>query len=318
MNIHSFVSPQYWSGRAVDAYWRWQGAGASEPASLTWPLDRELLREAAIIWPAVYEWAPFRHWGEQLRSALSRFVPTTIGDVPQPYKGVIVFTLTHRGRRFRINVEVSDYLDLNEAAYDHGDLHFKMQYRLEGYGERDRLVPGGYLNNHPDMYAFLPRLRALRDEAPPLYDVHGRFGLSFQVRRAALGILGASSAFRFQGGQTTVRYGSFLREITRANICIDLPGYGPLTFRLIDYLAIGSCVIGPPHLARLHVPLEDRVHIAYCQPDYSDLEELCIYYLTHDVERRQLVEASRRFFDTYLHRDQLAAYYLSQCVRLFS
>jgi hypothetical protein len=318
VNIHSLVSPQYWSGRAVDAYWRWQAPGESQPAVLTWPLDRELLREVTIIWPAIYEWAPFRHWGEQLRSALSRFVPTTIGDVPQPYKGVIVFTLTHRARQFRVNVEVSDYLDLNEAAYDHADLHFKMQYRLEGYGERDRLVAGGYLNNHPDIYAFLPRLRALRDQAPPLYDVHGRFGLSFEVRRKALEILGASPAFRFLGGQTKVRYGSFLREIARARICIDLPGYGPIAFRLVDYLAIGSCVIGPPHAARLHVPLEDRVHVVYCKPDYSDLEELCVYYLRHDQERDALVRNSRRFFDTYLQRDQLAAYYWNRCIRLLA
>ena len=318
MNIQSLMSPQYWSGRAIDACWRWQAAPASEPAQLTWQLDHGLLREAAIVWPAVYEWAPFRNWGDQLRTALSRFVPTSIGDVPQPYKGVITFTLTHRNRRFRVNVEVSDYLDLNEAAYDDADLHFKMQYRLEGYGERERLLPGGYLNNHPDIYAFLPRLRALRDGGDPLYDVHGRFGLSFEARRRAIAILSSSSAFRFLGGQTKVRYGSFLREVARSRICIDLPSYSPITFRLIDYLAIGCCVIGPPHTARLHVPLEDRTHLVYCKPDYSDLEELCCHYLERDDERRRLVENSRRFFDRYLYRDQLAAYYLNQCTHLFA
>ena len=316
MNLQALLSPQYWSGRAVDAYWRWQTAPGDEADPLTWPLDRELLREATITWPAVYEWAPFANWGEQLRAALSRFVPTTIEDVPQPYKGVIVFHLTHRGRRFRVNVEVSDYLDLNEEAYEQGDLHFKMQYRLEGYGSRDRLVPGGYVNNHPDIYAFLPHLRALRDTAPPLYDVHGRFGLSFEVRRRALEILRASTAFQFMGGQTKVRYGSFLREVARSRICIDLPSYSPITFRLVDYLAIGCCVIGPPHQSRLHVPLEDRVHVVYCKPDYSDLEALCVHYLRNESERRALVDNSRRYFDTFLRAPQLAAYYLSHCARL--
>ncbi len=318
MNLQALLSPQYWQGRAVDTYWRWRAAPRGEPEPLTWPLQRDLLREVSIVWPAVYEWAPFRNWGEQLREALSRFVSISVGDVPQPYKGVIVFLLSHHGRRFRVNVEVSDYLDLNETAYDQADLHFKMQYRLEGYGARDRLAPGGYLNNHRDIYAFLPRLRSLRDQAPPLYDVHGRFGLSFEVRRKAIAILSASSAFQFIGGQAKVRYGSFLREVARSRVCIDLPSYSPITFRLIDYLAIGSCVIGPPHAARLHVPLEDRVHLVYCKPDYSDLEELCVYYLTHEAERQRLVEASRRFFDRCLSPDQLAAYYLSQCVRLFS
>jgi hypothetical protein len=316
VNFQAVFSPQYWGGRAVDAYWRWQAVPDGQPEPLTWPLDQDLLREAKIIWPTVYQWAPFKNWGEQLRAALARFVTTGFGDVPQPYQGVIVFVLAHRGRRFQVAVEVSDYLDLNEEAYDQADLHFKMQYRLEGYGARDRLIPGGYLNNHQDIYAFLPHLRSLRDTAPPLYDVHGRFGLSFEARRRALAILGASSAFQFMGGQTKVRYGAFLREVARARICIDLPSYSPITFRLIDYLAIGCCVIGPPHQSRLHVPLEDRVHLVNCKPDYSDLEDLCAHYLAHEDERQGLVENSRRFFDRYLHRDQLAAYYLSQCARL--
>jgi len=318
VNLQALLSATYWSGRAVDAYWRWQRLPKGKPTVLTWPVDRELLREATVVWPAVYEWAPFRNWGEQLRSALSFFVKTDVGDVPQPYRGVIVFLLSHRGRQFRVNVEVSDYLDLNENAYEHADLHFKMQYRLEGYGDRDRLVPGGYLNNHPDIYAFLPHLRALRDAAPPRYDVHGRFGLSFEARRKALAILGASTAFRFRGGQKKVRYGSFLREVARSRICIDLPSYSPVTFRLIDYLAIGSCVIGPPHESRLHVPLEDGVHLVYCKPDYSDLEELCVHYLAHTDARRALVQNSRRFFEAYLSRQQLAAYYLHQCARLLT
>lgn len=316
MNVRSLLSVDYWAGRTVDAYWRWQARDGESTDGLTWPLDRDLLRDVTIIWPLVYEWAPFRNWGEQIRAALSRFVRTEMGDVPQPYKGTIVFLLDHRGRRFRINVEVSDYLDLNEEAYEHADLHFKMQYRREGYGVRERLVPGGYVNNHPDIYAFLPHLRMLRDTATPLYDVHGRFGLSFEVRRKALEILKSSTAFQFFGGQKKVRYGSFLREVARSRICIDLPSYSPITYRLIDYLAIGACVIGPPHQSRLHVPLEDRTHVVYCRPDYSDLEELCTYYLRNDGERRALVNASRLFFDRYLHRDQLAAYYLSQCARL--
>ena len=251
--------------------------------------------------------------------ALSQFVTTNVGDVPQPYKGVIVFHPDSPWpplpgeRRGAPTTSTS-----NEEAYDQADLHFKMQYRLEGYGYRDRLVPGGYVNNHPDIYAFLPHLRALRDTAPPLYDVHGRFGLSFEVRRRALEILRASSAFQFMGGQTKVRYGSFLREVARSRICIDLPSYSPITFRLIDYLAIGCCVIGPsapvaaPRAARGPRPL------VYCKPDYSDLEELCVHYLRNDSDRRALVANSRGFFDAFLHGRQLAAYYLSHCVRLLA
>jgi hypothetical protein len=63
---------------------------------------------------------------------------------------VICFTLIHRGRTFRVNFELSDYLPLNEEAYKHADLYFKMQLGLEGYGDRSRLVPGGHLVRRPD------------------------------------------------------------------------------------------------------------------------------------------------------------------------
>jgi hypothetical protein len=66
------------------------------------------------------------------------------------------------------------------------------------------------------------------------------------------------------------------------------------------------------------VPLEDRVHVVYCKPDYSDLEELCVYYLRNEPARRALVQNSRRFFDSFLHGGQLAAYYLSHCSRLLA
>ena len=316
MNVGSLLDLRYLHGRVLDAYWGWSAPPPAPLGNLTWPLDPDLLRDVVITWPSVYEWAPSQRWGEQIRAGMARFVTIRVEAVPQPYQGVICFTLTHRGRTFRINLEYSDYLPVNEEAYEHAHLHFKMQWGLDGYGDRPRLVPGGYLTNDQKIYAFLPRLRQLRDTAPPLHDVHGRFGLSLEKRRKALQILAASREFRFLGGQSKAPYGSFLREVARARICIDLPSYSPITFRLIDYLAIGSCVIGPPLESRLHVPLEDRVHLVHCKRDYSDLEALCVYYLENEAERRALVMNSRRFFDQYLHRDQLAAYYLSQCAHL--
>jgi hypothetical protein len=159
------------------------------------------------------------------------------------------------------------------------------------------------------MYAaFLARLRTLRDSAPALHDVHGRFDFSLESRVKALHILSASHAFQVLGGQKKVPYGSCLREVARSRICIDLPGYGPLAFRLGDYLAIGSCAIGPPHLSRLHLPLQDRINVVYCKADYSGLEELCVHFLQREDLRNTPVAISRGFIDTYLHRAQLAAY----------
>src|SRR2546422_7800176 len=41
--------------------------------------------------------------------------------------------------------------------------------------------------------------------------------------------------------------------------------------RLVEYLAVGSCVVAMPHGASLQTPLVDGVHLAYCQDGPPDL-----------------------------------------------
>ena len=43
MNLQARVSPQYWSGRAGDAYGRWQSAPGDDTGPLTWPLVARIL-----------------------------------------------------------------------------------------------------------------------------------------------------------------------------------------------------------------------------------------------------------------------------------
>jgi hypothetical protein len=300
----------------LEGYWQLFPRGSVDPVSLTWPVDREALKEVEIRWPngRSYAWAKRKMWGDQVRDALRRMARVVEVDLPQPHKGVINFEFVHRGRSRRVVLETSDYAPLNEEAYRDCDLCFKMEFSLEGYGARDHLLPGGYVNADAVIYRYLPRLRAVRDFAPPAYDVHGRFGLSFEKRRRPMEILGASSQFRFYGGQGKVRYRRFLDEVARSRVCIDLPSMSSITFRMVDYLAIGSCVVGPPHTNQLLMPFENGVHCAYCRPDYSDLEEVCVHYLTHDEERLALIRNSRAFFDAFVHRDQMASYYLRHCL----
>jgi hypothetical protein len=64
----------------------------------------------------------------------------------------------------------------------------------------------------------------------------------------------------------------------------------------------------------LHVPLIDGEHVALAREDLSDLVEVCARYVDADGERERLGRQAREFFDRYLHRDQVAAYYLHTCL----
>ena len=70
------------------------------------------------------------------------------------------------------------------------------------------------------------------------------------------------------------------------------------------------------HHTALHVPLEEGKHIVYVKDDLSDLIDLCRFYLDNSASREDLRQNSRAYFDKYLHRDQLAAYYLYSFIKM--
>jgi hypothetical protein len=180
------------------------------------------------------------------------------------------------------------------------------------------LFPVAIVPFRNDIYRFLPHSRRLGDRREYIYDVYGRFGTEFanEIRGKACSMLANQNYFRWEGGRRVKRYSVSLREIVRSKICIDLPGNGDFCLRLIDNMAAGACIIARKHNTMLHVPLVDREHIVYAREDLSDLADLCRFYLERDEAREALCRNSRSYFDRYLHRDQLAAYYLHQYLRL--
>jgi hypothetical protein len=314
MPLAQRLSPRAWYDRAVELSWHLLPGPRLDPVTLTWPVAAERLRDVVVRWPRTYQWRPRRIWGDQIVAALKRFARVRPAEIAQSYDHVIRFEVEIGGRRHPINIETSDYPELNEEAYRDSALHFKMEYSLAGYGARDHLLPGGYVNADAAIYRYLGRLRAMRDRLPPLYEVYGRYGLSMEKRRRPLEILRASRAFRFEGGEGKARYSRYLREVARARICIDLPSMSSITFRCVDFFAIGTCIVGPPHTNQLLQPFQEGVHAVYCKPDYSDLEEVCAGLLREPERQRELVHNTRAFFDATMHREQLASYYLHHIV----
>ena len=134
------------------------------------------------------------------------------------------------------------------------------------------------------------------------------------LRKSAIQML--SARYRgFNSPTKNVSQRKFLKDIARSKICIDLPGNGFLCYRLVECLGVGACVVSPRHPNCLPVPLEDRTHIVYCEPDLSNLIEICDYYIHQDEEREAIAQNGVEYFDRYLHRNQLVHYYLSTCVR---
>ena len=304
--------------RAKGALFALQRSGRDAPLHI----DPGELRGVAIRWPAVLEWAPAKAWVEPLFYGLRARVPVTVHqDIPQRLAGTVVFEFCRGERVHRVSLNYADYPDQVHLCKDDGSspalaLEFKMQFRNGGYGN-DRILPGGFVPGASvfdsaciDWYA--RRARQLRERRRFDYDVYGRFGLGFatEIRTRALQILQNQSRVRFYGGATKVNFREFLRETAGARVCLDLPGNGPFCFRLVNYLAVGACVVSPPHAVTMPVPLVDRTHIVYTRPDMSDLVDLCERYVNDDDAREAVMTAARNYYRRHLYWRSLADYYL--------
>lgn len=264
-----------------------------------------------IFWPSSYPWPLTHKWLFPLLSEFRRSF--TVKFKPMPvYENAIVFEVEIDKQVYPVAIDAFDKVEINEQCASQVMVYFKMQYAVDGY-TASNVVPGGFIPAYSRIYLYLDQARAVRDQQDFVYDAYGRFGGRFakDVRGRAVEKLSSQTRFLYQGGIGRVSYKNSLFEVARSKVCIDLPGYGPLCFRLIDYLAVGACIIAHPHAAKLPIPLKHGQEIVYCKEDLSDLNELCEYYIHHEAEREAIAQRAREYFDTYLCRPKLASYYIN-------
>lgn len=315
MRLSSLTSLDTWKGLSLETAWMLAPAPPAITEPPTWRLEPRELEDVQVLWPLHYEWAPSRKWVDPLQHGIRKYVSSSGSEIPQTFPGIVLIQIVIRGVPHDVAIDYSDLPAANEDCARRCSLYFKMQFSRGGYS-LNNIVPGGFVPNSEDIYTYLRPVRVLADRKSYRYDVYGRFGLEFasEIRRGAHSILTTQKDFAWEGSLRIRRYSLALCEIARSKICIDLPGKGDFCFRLIDYLAVGACIIAPRHHNVLHVPLVDREHIVYVEEDLSNLVETCKFYLENDDAREQLRRNSRLFFDKYLHREQLAAYYLRCCL----
>jgi glycosyl transferase family 1 len=317
LTLDRFVQFAVWWPREV--LWRIVPESGTADA-ISFPFDTTKLQDMEIRWPKTYEWTRAGHFVDDIVKCLGHWVAVHPADIQQ-VSGIVMIQAFWRDKLFYVAIDYSDDLDYIDAeSLKRCTLYFKMQYRRQGYAgygtDTPKIIPGGYVVGHPNIYHYLPHIRKASQQKEGGYDVFGRFGRDFaqDVRQKAVALLQQQTDFRYSGGLRKVRYSYSLLEAGRSKVCIDLPGNGDFCFRLVDYFAVGACVISRRHRTRMPVELENLRHIVYTKDDLSDLLPLCKYYLENDDKREEIGRNARDYFDLYLHRKQLAAYYLQQCV----
>jgi hypothetical protein len=247
----------------------------------------------------------------RIKSGIAAHVPLEYADIRQPPGGVVLFHVLDRGAPRRVVIDTEDRMVLNESANE-VDLYFKLQYARGGYGS-PHIRPGGYVCLQPALYRYRWNWREARRRIPPSHDVYGRFGTAAEkqdIRTRAIALLREQDRFGFQGGAGAVWWGEYMDEMCEARVCLDLPGRGEFCYRLVEYLAVGACVIGPQLETELPVPLESGVHLVRVPRNLDGLIDECERLLSDHLLRTTMCRAAEDYFDRYLALEQLGAYYV--------
>lgn len=302
-----------WRHVARRATWKVAAPGGRPEIPLTWPISEDMARQVRIRWPdRINPGRPsLGDCVNRIKSGIAAHVPIEHADIPQPVGGVVLFHLLDRGAPRRVVIDTDDRSILNESANE-ADLYFKMQYLRGGYGS-PHVRPGGYVCLQPALYRYRWDWRKLRRRTTPSHDLYGRFGTTAEkqdVRAAAISLLQAQDRFGFQGGAGAVWWGEYMDEVCDARVCLDLPGRGEFCYRLVEYLAVGACVIGPELTTEMPVPLESGVQLVRVPRSLDGLVDECERLLRDDGRREAIGRAAEDYFDRYLALEQLGAYYV--------
>jgi hypothetical protein len=264
-----------------------------------------------VIWPETYSWPTFAAWVDSLRSGFASLTPVVAGAEPCVLRDVVAIQFRHGGRTYDIGIDCGDLSDIPPENPGRFFLYFKMQFDRRGY-PWPNVLPGGFVPYGNRIYDVLGPIRRLRDRQDFRFDVYGRFGTGagHDRRREVLDALAGQQAFQFEGGFRLMRHASFLTEVARSRICIDLPGKGDFCFRLVDYMAVGACIVAWRQGNRFPVELEHGRNIVFVEPNGEAVVDACRQLLADPARMASLARESRAYFDRHLHRSQLASYYL--------
>lgn len=288
--------------------------GASALYGLGEQPARAPISDISIAWPRAYSWAPFAIWLDYLRTGLCERVSIAPqAEMRAPIRDCEMIEITHKGKIYPIIIDCGDTSAIDPSLPDSAFLYFKMQYSRAGY-EWDNVLPGGYTPAGSNgLFNILPALRRIRDARKFDHEVHGRFGAAFGFdrRKPYLEALSSDARFKFTGGFAMLRPSAFLTEVARSRVLIDLPGQGDFCFRLIDYMAIGSCIVAARHGNLLPVDLVDGREIMFVD-DARQAADVCAQLLKDPDKVEELAANARAYFDRHLTQATLGDYYLNQ------
>jgi hypothetical protein len=143
-------------------------------------------------------------------------------------------------------------------------------------------------------------------------DVSMRLSLSRLARphrhrlRALDALASLGDEFQVVSSTVKIEYASYYRELCQSKMTLSPWGGGEVCYRDFEAVTAGALLIKPPMEHLTTYPDIYRAGETYVpvRPDFSDLRDVCRYYLHHEAERLRITRAALQKYQAYF-RDRM-------------
>lgn len=204
-------------------------------------------------------------------------------------------------------------------------IYFKTSMLPEYRDKYPRMRPIGQIIAEPKYADYLDGLRKEKRARAYNYDIIGIFATTnYDLRIKAVEIINSKNwkslawvwntfLKRPKAPSALVKTQLGIREHLRlqshTKLCLALPGIGDWTFRHVEVMGMGNCLVSPkPQVLLPGNPENCWIQISR---DFSDFVEIVDYYLKHEDERECIAHNGAIYYENYLSPTAQAKYMLS-------
>lgn len=303
------------------------------------------LKNVKVFWPNKYSWPIGKRRLEFIRKGLYRLVPIILYDVTD--KGFDWYTKGGfpvpndkydligkpgnpknsndiRGEIFEVHVydkvvkcayDYSDYPVISTDILNEVDIYFKCMVPVVNHPLK--VVSVGYYAKKNELLS-KARAKILKKIQKKDIDVYGKFGLwtDSQAFRVTIVEKLEDSIINFVGGFGKMQiYPAYLKELMRAKIALDVPGQGPVSYRLVEAMALGALLVCRKPACIFPEEMKDGMHYVSIKEDASNIVSVCKELLEDDKRRQHIVEQAMCFYDRNFSMQSIAMRILRKAIQ---
>ena len=230
--------------------------------------------------------------------------------------GKMVIPIDIDGRR--VWYDWSDFAPIHPDVMGSKDRYFKVQYYPDVVKLTKNVFPIGGAWVKRDYFTSLDERRKLKNQKKYDYDIIGILSATnYELRKKLVIAIKSRKDWKSLAWLVPVvgkydipnellgnklPYDDHLEKQCRSKLCLAICGRGTRFCidysRIVEILSTGNCLILPKLEAR--IPHNLKGSAIFIKRDFSDLDNVIDYYLTHNEEREEIAKNGLEYYEKWL------------------